>query len=211
MYRDALNTPFKSLRDYIASYGLWGAFSISLNLVTTKIRFRNARIIRPPFYIRGRRWIQVGSGFTTGRGLRMEAYPADRNRRIRIDIGHHVQINDDVHIAAVDLVQIGNHVLIASKVYISDHNHGTYSGAGQDSPLVPPEARKLSFKPVTIDDNVWIGEFVSILPGVHIGEGSIIGTMSVVNRDIPPYSIAVGSPAKVIKQFNFQTDRWERL
>jgi acetyltransferase-like isoleucine patch superfamily enzyme len=56
-----------------------------------------------------------------------------------------------------------------------------------------------------------MGEFVSILPGVCIGEGAIIGTMSVVTHDIPSFSIAIGSPARVIKQFNFESNCWELL
>jgi lipopolysaccharide O-acetyltransferase len=53
-----------------------------------------------------------------------------------------------------------------------------------------------------IEDNVWLGEFVSILPGVTIGKGNIIGANSVVTQDIPPYSIAVGTPARVAKRFD---------
>jgi acetyltransferase-like isoleucine patch superfamily enzyme len=211
MYIAGLKRLLNVSRRFLASYGIFGVLDIALSLVTTKVRFRNARIIRRPVYIRGKRWIKVGNGFTTGRALRMEAFPADSSDRVRIEIGDHVQLNDYVHITAVDHVQIGNHVLIASKVFISDHNHGKYSGEGQDSPLIPPAARALFFKPVVIEDNVWIGEFVSILPGVRIGEGSIIGTMSVVTRDIPPFSIAVGSPAEVIKQFNFTNNCWERF
>ena len=52
---------------------------------------------------------------------------------------------------------------------------------------------------------------VCILPGVTIGEGSIIGALSVVTKDIPPFSIAVGSPAKVIKIYNFETEKWENV
>jgi lipopolysaccharide O-acetyltransferase len=62
---------------------------------------------------------------------------------------------------------------------------------------------------VIIGDNVWIGEFVSILSGAIIGEGSIIGCNSVVNREIPPHSIAVGSPARVVKQFCFEENKWK--
>ena len=71
--------------------------------------------------------------------------------------------------------------------------------------------RKLSAKPVIIHDDVWIGEMVSILPGVEIGKGSIIGANSVVTKYIPDYSIAAGNPAKVIKQYNFNTKRWEKI
>jgi lipopolysaccharide O-acetyltransferase len=201
----------KVSRGLFASYGIFGVLDMALCVVTTKMRFRNARIVRRPAFIRGKQWIKVGDGFTTGRALRMEAFPADSSDRIRIEIGDHVQLNDYVHIAAVDYVYIGNDVLIASKVFISDHNHGSYSGKEQDSPLVPPVARVLHSNPVVIEDNVWIGEFVSILPGVRIGEGSIIGTMSVVTRNIPPFCIAVGSPARVIKQFNFGSKCWERV
>jgi lipopolysaccharide O-acetyltransferase len=64
--------------------------------------------------------------------------------------------------------------------------------------------------PVIIEENVWIGEYVSILPGVTIGRGSIIGSMSVVNKNIPAFCIAVGAPAKVIKRYNFTTNKWEK-
>ena len=65
---------------------------------------------------------------------------------------------------------------------------------------IPPIDRPLFSKGnIYIGKNVWVGEKVTVLPGVHIGEGSIIGANSVVTHDIPPYSIAVGIPAKVIK------------
>ena len=206
-----LKSVVREARALFASYGFVGILDMTLCVLTAKLRFSKARIVRSPAYIRGKRWILVGPGFTTGRALRMEVFPCDQSSRIRIDIGHHVQLNDNVHIAAVEGVHIGNHVLIASKVFISDHNHGKYSGEGQQSPLVPPAARVLDSRPVFIEDNVWIGEFVSVLPGVRIGEGSVIGTMSVVTHDIPPFSIAVGSPARVIKRFNFATSCWERV
>lgn len=61
-----------------------------------------------------------------------------------------------------------------------------------------------------IEDNVWIGEFVSILPGVTIGKNSIIGTMSVITKDIPANCIAVGSPVNVIKKYSFEKKIWEK-
>jgi len=100
---------------------------------------------------------------------------------------------------------------MASKIFISDLNHGNYSNENQDSPLIPPAKRKLITAPVFIEDNVWIGEFVSILPGVTIGEGTIIGANSVVSRSLPPNVIAFGSPAKPIKEYNFDTQKWEKI
>ncbi len=168
--------------------------------------------MRRPFYIRGRRWIVFGENLTCGRGLRMDALGDSSSISPLICIGSNVEINDYVHIGAVESVTIGNRVLIASKVFITDHDHGSYGKGGiQTDPRVPPSRRQLSALPVVIEDDVWLGEFVSVLGGVRIGKGSIIGTMSTVTRDIPPYSIAVGSPARVIKQFNFITNTWEKV
>jgi lipopolysaccharide O-acetyltransferase len=120
-------------------------------------------------------------------------------------------MNDYVHIAAMKRVEIGNNVLMASKIYISDCMHGDYSGVKDDSdPMTPPIEREDSTEPVRIEDNVWIGESVSILPGVVIGIGSIIGANSVVAKSIPPYVIAVGIPAKPIKKYNLTTKKWEK-
>ena len=69
--------------------------------------------------------------------------------------------------------------------------------------------RSYNISEVIIEDNVWLGEFVSVLPGVKIGKGAIIGSNSVVTKDIPANTIAVGSPAKVIKKYNFETKKWE--
>jgi lipopolysaccharide O-acetyltransferase len=127
-------------------------------------------------------------------------------------IGRDVQINDYVHIAAISSVTIGDRVLIASKVLITDHNHGIYKGpTGHSNPNVPPAEREEAFAPVRIEDDVWIGEFVSVLPGVSIGKGAVIGTMSTVTRDVPAYTMAAGSPARLIKRFNFDTSLWEAI
>jgi acetyltransferase-like isoleucine patch superfamily enzyme len=63
-------------------------------------------------------------------------------------------------------------------------------------------------KPIIIEDNVWIGESVSILPGVRIGRGSVIGSNSVVTRSVPAYSIAAGCPAKTIKKYDRTSNAW---
>lgn len=80
-----------------------------------------------------------------------------------------------------------------------------------DSPRIPPVNRPLSYSDVTIEDNVWIGEFVVVLPGVKIGRGAVIGAMSVVANDIPPFCVAIGSPARVIKKYNFDNKQWEKI
>lgn len=189
-------------------YGLLGCIKLVKALIFTKIFYPKARLIRLPFDIRNKRLIEIGNAFTTGFGCRIEAHPLLETGNKCIRIGENVQINDYVHIAAGESVRIGDHVLIASKVFISDINHGNYTGENADSPDTSPALRALSTKPVVIEDNVWLGESVCVLAGVTIGKGSIIGSLSVVSKSIPPFSIAVGAPAKVIKVYDFESKSW---
>lgn len=190
-------------------YGTYGSLRVLISLLYTKLFFPNARLIRLPIDIRNRKYIKFGKNFTSGFGCRIEAFPISDFSKICIDIGDNVQINDYVHIGAVGSVTIGNNVLMASKIYISDHNHGSYDLNKSDHPGIDPIKRSPIVKPVVIEDNVWIGEASCILPGVRIGKGSVIGASAVVTKNVPPYSIAVGNPAKVIKKYNFETQLWE--
>lgn len=194
----------------IRLYGFYGTLRVFISLVYTKLFFRNAKLIRLPFDIRNRSHIIIGDNFTTGFGCRLESYSEVINKT-SIRIGKNVQINDNVHITAINSIELGDNVLIASKVFITDHNHGSYGYDNHESPLIPPANRKLFSKEVKICDDVWLGEFVCVLPGVEIGKGSVIGSMSVVTKNIPPYSIAVGSPAKVIKKYDFDNKIWVKV
>lgn len=91
-------------------------------------------------------------------------------------------------------ISIGKNVLTGKKILITDNSHGKYADD------VPPSKRKLFSKGhVIIEDNVWIGEKVSILPGVRIGKSAIIAANAVVTKDVEPYSIVAGIPARKIK------------
>lgn len=170
----------------------------------------SVRVIRLPIDIRGKEGIDFGKKLTTGYHCRLESFCGKGEKSLFF--GDNVQINDFVHIAALEEVRIDDNVLIASKVFISDLEHGSYSGDENDSaPSSLAKERLLSSKPVHIMKNVWLGEHVSVLPGVTIGENSIVGANSVVAKSIPANSIACGSPAKVIKTYNFETKKWERI
>lgn len=195
----------------LSQYGFFGVVKMAIHLFRTKILFPQAKIIRFPIDIRGKKFINISEGFTSGPGCRLEAYPPD-GKSVVMKIGKNFQMNDYVHITAMEKVEIGNNVLLASKIYISDCSHGSYTGDGHDSsPESIPSQRTMVSKPVIIEDNVWLGEFVSVLPGVTIEKGSIIGANSVVSKSIPPYVIAVGSPAKPIKKYNFDSKKWEKI
>lgn len=179
--------------------------------MVTKLFYRPARLVRLPFDIRNRRLIALGENLTTGFGCRLEAHAIKNTTPHCIIMGKNIEMNDYVHIAAGQSITIGDDVLIASKVFITDLNHGRYTGVDPDSPLSKPNSREISCNPVVIGDRVWIGEFVSVLPGVNIGAGTIVGANSVVTRSLPPNVIAVGSPAVPIKQYNFSSQQWDRI
>ncbi|WP_419533217.1 sugar O-acetyltransferase [Endozoicomonas sp.] len=107
-----------------------------------------------------------------------------------IEIGSNFYSNHNLTIVDVCKVTIGDNVLIAPHVMISTGTH----------PIDPIERQKTEYgSPITIGNNVWIGGNVSVLPGVTIGDNCVIGAGSVVNRDIPANSVAVGNPCRVIR------------
>jgi len=190
------------------NYTLGQKLKLAIWLFFTKMLIPSARLIRFPIDIRGKQGIFFGKHLTTGKNCRIEAYP-ESDKKVLI-FGNNVQLNDNVHIAARSHVYIGDNVLIASRIFISDITHGSYrNGVTQSSPESIPATRDLTSTPVIIEENVWIGEGVCVLPGAHIGKGSIIGANSVVSKKIPSGCIAVGIPAKVIKKYNYQNNEWE--
>lgn len=167
----------------------------------------------PGARISGVKYMQIGTEFAAARGLWLEAIDSYAHTgqifTPKLVIGDRVNVGEYVHIGCNSYIEIGDDVLMGSKIYITDHNHGVYLGNFADSPSVPPLNRNLTEgEHVVIGARCWIGEFVTILPGVTIGEGCIIGSHSTVTHDIPPNSIAVGSPARVVKAWNGEARQW---
>ena len=184
--------------DILKRYNIFKLLQLVYFKLRTMLVFKDARIIRFPIDIRGKKYIKVSKGFTTGVGCRIEAYP--ENNKKTLFFGENFQMNDHVHITARESVKIGNNVLLASKIYISDCSHGSYSGDENDShPESIPHERPLFSKPVVIEDNVWLGEGVVVLSGVTIGENCIVGANTVVTKSIPKNSVVAGNPARIIK------------
>lgn len=144
-------------------------------------------------------YISIGDNFSSLYNLRLEAIDSFMSDRYspEITIGNDVIFNTDVHIGCIEKITIGNNVLLASRIYISDHSHGSVDAAEMH---IPPAKRRLNTKgPIVIEDNVWIGEGVCILPGVTIGANAIIGANAVVTKSVPPFAVVAGIPAKVIR------------
>ncbi|MDN3548272.1 acyltransferase [Mucilaginibacter aquaedulcis] len=101
-------------------------------------------------------------------------------------------------------VSIGNEVMLAQNIVISGLNHGY-----QDVTISPRQQKEVC-KQIIIGDDVWIGANAVITAGVTIGKHSVIGAGSVVTKDIPEFSVAIGNPAKVVKKYNSVTELWEK-
>lgn len=206
----------RRLAGYVRVEGLFHSALIATRFLycwfyKQKFKGSGSFLIRGSFVVRGAKFISIGS-LRAGTRILIEAIDEYQSQRFKpeIVIGCGVCFSNDIHIGCTHRVRIGHNVLLGSHVFISDHDHGIYGrGEHQSSPDSSPAMRHLSDDGcVVIEDNVHIGEFVAVLKNVRIGMGSVIGAHSVVTRDIPPHTIAVGAPAHPIKRFNFDSNEW---
>ncbi len=168
------------------------------------------RIINPEYMFLGDNiWIGPGSfliAITHYPGISMkhpEKPQSTQNFTPRISIGNRVTSTGNLQIAAMSEIAIEDDVMFASNINITDGLHG-YENANE-----PYKYQKMfRIAPIHIKRGCWIGQNVVILPGVTIGEFSLIGANSVVTESIPDRCIAVGAPAKVIKTWEENAQRW---
>lgn len=148
----------------------------------------------------------IGNNTTILSNSRLQNY-TDRVRSLDgIHIGDNCYLGFGLSLLNGSKISIGNSVLMASNILISSENHGM-----DPESEIPYMDQELIAKDVEIKDGVWIGQNVCILPGVVIGEKSIIGAGSIVTKNIPAYCIAAGNPARIIKQYSFVTHSWESV
>jgi acetyltransferase-like isoleucine patch superfamily enzyme len=117
----------------------------------------------------------------------------------RIRIGAGCFLNVGVMVASTQLVEIGDHCMLANGCFVSDGDHRF------DDPALPVPWQGFTSKgPTRIGDNTWCGAHVVVTSGVTIGERCVIGANSVVTKDIPSFSIAAGVPARVLRPLNYE-------
>jgi acetyltransferase-like isoleucine patch superfamily enzyme len=153
---------------------------------------KGSRILLP-FRVLNPQRIAIGSNVLIGAGSWLNV-PEAGPRGAVISIGDRVRMNL-TSISAVNSVVIEEGVGIARGVYISDHSHGF------DDPDLPVRDQPLGrVAPVRIGRGAWLGQNVVVLPGVTIGAGAVIGANSVVRDDVPPRTVAVGAPARIVRE-----------
>jgi acetyltransferase-like isoleucine patch superfamily enzyme len=185
-------------------------------------------LLIPPHQARPRLWVswfvnpffhKKNKGATIRRRTRMDVVPFNRFElgsystiedfcTINNGVGN-VIIGNETRIGMGNViigpVTIGNAVIFAQNVVMSGLNHG------YEDISLPISKQKESTAPIVVEDECWIGANAVLTAGVTIGKHSVIAAGAVVTKNIPPYSVAVGNPARVIKQYDFERKEWIRV
>lgn len=155
--------------------------------------------------VSNQKYINIEERVRIKKGYRIECYPSFSDIKLypKVIFEDGVIIGPYLTIFCADTIRIGRNTIFAGNVTLISENHGT-------NPVIekPYHAQPLTTGPISIGEGCWLGHNVSVLPNVKIGKKCIVATNSVVTHDIPDYSIAAGIPAKVIKHFNFETNKW---
>lgn len=149
--------------------------------------------------------IEIGKNVFIGKNYKLYVIKKGENiGKIKLEDG--VVMQENIHMSSVFGITIGKNTLLGSDILIIDNNHGMNPELGEGYHKQPVTGDE-----IVIGNECWIGDKVAILAGVKIGDKCIIGANSTVTHNIPAYSIAVGSPARVVKKYNFELHKWENV
>lgn len=160
--------------------------------------------IDSPLKLSGCRNIHIGNAVSIYKGARIEVVEKhiDTTFSPNLTIGDNTSFEQDAHIICASKILIGHDCTISARVFITNVDH-SYNTINQKVLL-----QKYEVKDVEIGNYCFLGMDVKIFPGVHLGDNVIIGANSIVMSDIPAYCVAVGTPAKVIKRYDFDLKQW---
>ncbi len=166
--------------------------------------YGNGSIVEKPMFIMGKKNIYIGCNVQIRDGARIEAISEYGEQKLTpvIRIGDNTSIEQRLHMTCANQITIGHDVTISADVLITDNSHGIQS-INQNVRLQPLEVRITE-----IGDYSFIGAGCKILAGVNIGKNSIVGANSVVTRDVPNYCMVAGVPARILKTFDFDLNKW---
>lgn len=171
--------------------------------------FGKNSIVKPFLNSANENFISIGTNVNIGSYCRITVstefggIKCNSKNKIKLKIGNNVDIGNNTFISANNNIEVGNHVIIAPYVFITDHEHGFYD-----------IKKNLHQQPLTengyvkIEDNVFLGVKSTILKNIIIGEHSVVAANSVVTKNVPPFCIVAGNPARIIKKYNSQRQKW---
>ncbi len=161
-----------------------------------------SKLISP--MLSGTKNIFIGKKVYVRKNTWLAAEPVTGDKNCKLVIGDGTYVGNFCHFYASSKIEIGEKVLFADRVYLSDNLH---SFENIHLPIIDQPVKQIA--PVIIGSGAWLGENVCVI-GASIGKNSVIGANAVVTKDIPDYCVAVGAPAKIIKKFNFETNQWQK-
>lgn len=185
----------------------WVKHKIDIFFIRRKhVLIEDGAYIKRPYHIEGGEFIHVGQNVSISAYSKLSCFSkyAGKDYNPTIQIGNNVFANRFLTVLSADKLIIGENTFLGSYVSITNENHGITPGHTSFG-LQP-----LTSEPVVIGNNCWIGDHVTILPGVTIGDWTIIGAGSVVTNSIPSFSIAVGVPARVKKKWDEESQSWKK-
>lgn len=163
---------------------------------------KGTKLVQPTI-TEGKR-IFIGSKVYINTQAWLACVPLTGHADCKLIIGDGTYIGRYSHIYATSKIEIGSKVLMADKVYIADNQH-SYEDIGL--PVISQQIKQTN--PVLIADGAWLGENVCII-GASIGRNSVVAANSVVTRNVPDYCVAAGTPAVIIKRYNFENSQWQK-
>ncbi|MCF8302747.1 MAG: acyltransferase [Bacteroidales bacterium] len=143
------------------------------------------------------------NNFVLGSNSTIEDFATINNGVGDIIIGNNTRIG--LGNTLIGPVTVGNNVIFAQNIVCSGLNHG------YEDIHTPPKDQPTVSKPILIEDEVWIGANTTVVAGVTIGKHAVIAAGSVVTKSVPPFSVAAGNPARILKQYNRESGQWERV
>ncbi|WP_147614942.1 acyltransferase [Treponema pectinovorum] len=153
----------------------------------------------------GKECVVLGNNVCIGMNANININGNREDKIKRLFIGDNSYIGRNFFVSTGKIVKIGDYFMASPNCSLIGQDHNI------SNPFFSYLNSKMELtKEIIIEDNVWLGDNVTVVGNVKIGRGSIIGAKSLVNKDIPPFSIAVGNPCKVIKRFDFAAKKWVR-